>query len=646
MTKGRMKRVLRYLITLPPIIDINNLAWMVKLVNSPSWVLLKSANTIELNTSDLDYQIPKTSLITIRITNEMNSWSEYNLTVNVQDIITPIFGNIKDFSLPRNKTSTIKIDFQGDSNIIIIDCLSKATLTWITYNPASKELIINTNGIILKSQWAILKTFDSWNNVIYSNKFDILILIPMPLHIGNSIGRLIIFKGENKPFSIPTDLFVSPYPQSLKINANVLNCSEYAPIISKIVSSDNAINSFLYVNSNTTMSWNCSISATDSSNQTIETTFYLDVQSWMSRNWLKWTNSLSSSWTEWMDDYLLTNSGEWILSSKYFKQPFIDIFNLSGFIILIILFLGILLSFIIGIQMLQSLEFAQTLIIFIYSSSSYNANIVNFGSWLQISKLDLGFLYTTETTNLLNWHADSRIAEIQYYCQSFCLNYIFVILSIFIVALLLRLINYFQNSLNFLQNIALITNNKITKEKIVWTLIHLFIPFVLINLVNEAFSISNHLIITLVSYIFVIAITVFIIVRNSNIMTLDFIRSIDQNNPVSFSLLTVVKTLLHTWMFLYNGDMLRIYIEYLELGVHLLIAWVIYFHYKQKGTSLLLIIKHMTFSVILFMFIWRRHYDISEQLLKTEVMLIVVFFVFFLFTEPIPFIVSRYTKVK
>ena len=218
-------RWIDYTFYLPLVKDVNNLDWKVSLVDPHSWISLNSNNSVFLKTSDINIQIPGTTLLTIKITNSMNAWSKYNLTINVQSASTPIFRKISDVSLSRSNTNILKIDYEGDSPVIAVDCLNNVRISWIYFNGTSHELIMNTKYVNLESQWIKLKANDSCNRAIYSNRFKISILNKTSLYIGNTFGPLLMFIGEKKVFFIPNDLFVSSDPSSLRILIHVINWS-------------------------------------------------------------------------------------------------------------------------------------------------------------------------------------------------------------------------------------------------------------------------------------------------------------------------------------------------------------------------------------------------------------------------------------
>ena len=486
-------RWIDYTFNLPLVLDVNNLDWKVSLADPPSWISLNSNNSIFLSTSDINIQIPETTLLTIKITNSMNAWSKYNLTINVQSASIPIFGKINDVSLSRSNANILKIDYEGDSAIITVDWSNNVQISWIYFNDSSHELIINTKYVNLENQWIMLKANDSCNRAIYSNRFKISILNKTSLYIGNTFGPLLMFIGEKKVFFIPNDLFISSDPSSLRISVQVINWSTSMNITVYVEYSKQFESYYLYLNSITPNICHLSLSVTDSSDQTIEISFEFDVLSCASKDWLKWTSNIQSGCTEWIDNYVLDSTGACLWGSSYLRKSFLDIINVCGLIVLIILIINLLMMVIWGVSILQSFEFAQTLIVFICFSPNANKNMIDLGSWLQIAKIDFGFLNIIKVTYFLSWDLDPMLVKVNFYCQTTILNYFYVTLLIVLFIILLKIMKLLSRAFAQLQSISNSIEHRLNKESIAWIFIHLFLPFLLINIISDVITYDNHL---------------------------------------------------------------------------------------------------------------------------------------------------------
>ena len=316
-----------------------------------------------------------------------------------------------------------------------------------------------------------------------------------------------------------------------------------------------------------------SISATDLFSQSIELISKLYVLNWASKDWLTWTSNLQSGWTKCISNYVLSSEGEWLWNSNYFQYSFGYFFDICGFLVMIILIINLFLV-IFGISKLDSFEFSQTLIIFIFSSQHTYQGITSFGSWLQISKLDLGFLYKTQNFKFLGCNFDSKLVKLQFYCQSTFLNYIYIIILVVVSLSVLKLIKFLPDTFSLLHSWSKTTESKIKMHNIAWIFIHLFLPFLLINIVNELITVRNHLYLTLVSCSILLIWVISIIIKKPNVITWGFISTIDESRSPSFTLLAIMKAIIHVCMFLCEGDKLRILFEVWEHAIHFIMIYV------------------------------------------------------------------------
>ena len=129
-----------------------------------------------------------------------------------------------------------------------------------------------------------------------------------------------------------------------------------------------------------------------------------------------------------------------------------------------------------------------------------------------------------------------------------------------------------------------------------------------------------------------------LIIRYPEIITWQFIWNVDRENHVTFTMLTIIKSILHTWMFFFNEDKNHTVCEWLELGIYF---WIILIsisyqnNYINKYDALLhlKIVKYMLFLIILFMIFCSNHFSTSVLNFKIEAMFVVVFFVYFTWSK-------------
>ena len=252
---------------------------------------------------------------------------------------------------------------------------------------------------------------------------------------------------------------------------------------------------------------------------------------------------------------------------------------------MILLIINLTFAWIFGIPFLYLFEFAQTIILYIHCSINISVNLKVFASWFQISKFDLRFLTIPRLTDLMGWKIESeRMASIQFYCQTTFLNYLnllmIAILILFTILLLKLLSNRWKASLYLLEFI----NKKINKNKMWWIFIHWLLSLTLINLVNDIANVSKHALHSFISLIIFALIFIYLLVSKSRIFSLKFLSEIDSENPVSITLISILKSIVLTVMFNFEGKANLIIWASIEVVLQLLIILILLY-------SLLLNIK-------------------------------------------------------
>ena len=209
----------------------------------------------------------------------------------------------------------------------------------------------------------------------------------------NTFGPLIIYQGETKLFDIPDDLFHDFEGDKLTLDAYLISWSSLDKIIFKIPSNSLNDTKSVFVSSNFPMEWNATISAIDPFNQTAELTFEVKVNNCSSKLWSKCHGIYEKDWFEWVTNFDLQASGAWLFSGGSISTNNFDFYNISGLIVLITLIIQIMLVFKLGKHSFKPLVNIQSILLFTFSiNHEPSSALLHFFSWLQVSKLDFGFL--------------------------------------------------------------------------------------------------------------------------------------------------------------------------------------------------------------------------------------------------------------
>ena len=481
-------------IDLPDIVDPNGLNWTISLdPSTPAWIILNNT-LLTLNTTDFRYNISETTIVSLKIMNEKNAWTKYNLTIETSQYTSPSFGVISNITAVKGSQTKVKLDLQSGLDIQVVDWANNNVISWIQFEKQNSMLILYPNNNYVQIQCAKLLSSDSWQNKVYSNDFTIFVIKSMnsPPTLANRFGPLQIYLKRTKLFVIPDDLFVSAQHSPLKYSVQVLRWSVNTLLNANVTVSKYDNSTILYLQSNDPKTCFITLCATDSNGQSAETEVEVDVLNWASKDCVEWTSQYQDGWTKCKANYILKSDGVWYFNATYFSNSLEDLFEIWGLIILIWLTTNLVMVFFIGIKSLYSIEFAHTLIIFVVSLSVQNKGLMRLITWIQTFKFDLGFIDYFNIRKLLFCKlGTNKMADLQFYCQSTILNYLVLIIVVLVSAWIVVILKYASLRLKYALKFYQLIISKIKVEAIVWILIHIFWPFMWINLISDALNSSS-----------------------------------------------------------------------------------------------------------------------------------------------------------
>ena len=390
-----------YTIMLPNISDPNKLDYSVSINQPyPDWVQL-SNNTLYLNTADKNFHINETTIVILKIMNSMKAWREYNQTIVTDPYLRPSFAFMQNISVSDNNLHEINIDVVSSFEVDAIDWISSLSIGWISFKDHYSKMYIYYPYQIEIEKWVELRSYDSCKIAVYSSKFYILsnAKYPLPPSIWNSFGPIKVYVGNKSLFLIPTDLFRTQNNSKLEYSASVVNWSNHSPLIISINEASFGCN-YLFVLSNEEKSCQIIIRAVDLYYQSSEILVNVDVISWASKDWVSCENEYQSGWTKWKLNYILDESGSWILNKSFYPSSINSIIDMWGIITLTCLLAQLLMSIRLGFNTLQSIEFSQAILIIFTLFYQNDIDLNQYASWIQFFKLDFGFLDFLKLRNL------------------------------------------------------------------------------------------------------------------------------------------------------------------------------------------------------------------------------------------------------
>ena len=621
-------------VALPESIDPNGLRYKINMDSStPSWVILNQNNTLTLKLSDLTQSVADQTVVSLTLLNEENAWRKYNFTIRVDQYISSNFQPISNITIKSSGMIQAYLGIQSNFSISAVFWYNSTTIPWIHYNQSTSTLIIDYSSVFFSVQWVRLKSTDSWARDVYSNPFYV-IADPnsgKSTLMGTDLGPIVLFVGYEKIIKIPSDLFISSRNLHLDYDSNVVSWL-YDLLLQWKIGLDSKKDSYLYLKSNYVNTCDISITATDSQNNTAEILAKVSIVNCASKDWSRCVGIYQSDWTQWKTNFVLDFSGVWYWNTTYLPSSVNDIFDIWGIIVLSFLIIQLIFSFRLGLRSLSVFEFAQIIIIFIYSPYQSNQNVQRLASWFLFSKFDFGVISYSIVSKVFNWNVEyERMAKIQYFWQSAFLNYFSIIsfalifLSLFVILkYLMRKIDWLTYVYNFICIIA-------WKQNIIWIVIHLQFRFILTNMIYDALSMRNHMTLSLVSFLILLIAVVSLLIKDSSIFTWKFLKEVDRTMPAKVATLSLIICVFDSLWFTIEILWLNILIMIWILTYHIFIAFFcllvkidksLYISYTMKMNG----IKHNIFSLILLIIMYSLAIPNSDTLSRTIVLTVTAFF--------------------
>ena len=231
------------------------------------------------------------------------------------------------------------------------------------------------------------------------------------------------------------------------------------------------------------------------------------------------------------------------------------------------------LSFKLGVRAFYSYEFAQTLIIFIFSTSNPNLDLMNFASWFQFAKFDFGILNKFDVMMFIKCSSEpSKMTSVQFYCHTTILNYFSFMVIVGLVALVILIFKYYSLKYDWTLKVYTVSVKIINNQSVLWMLIHAMLSFIWINITSELLEINKNPILSLMLLCLIIVILLLVIFKKPEIFTFKIIHEIDSSSPVSFTLLTIIKAITHVWLFTIDDKSIQKIWILIELAIYLTIG--------------------------------------------------------------------------
>ena len=261
---------------LPSITDPQDLRYNVSLdLNTPQWVSLRN-NSVAFDSTNSSYIIPKLTIITVIVQNEQNAWTKYNLTVDVDQNVKPVFGSYDNIIVTLGVVNQVSVNVSSSTEIIAVNCTDNQILSCINFSNNGSVININATNIVKQNTWVKLISYDTCGNKYESNSFSVNLKKMHSPTVTNTFGPLTLFVGDDKLFLIPQDLFTSS--SNLTYSLSVISWTINQYLNSYIQSSTKFDGMYLYVFGDKAKSCQLSITATDSMAQTAQAIVEVNIK--------------------------------------------------------------------------------------------------------------------------------------------------------------------------------------------------------------------------------------------------------------------------------------------------------------------------------------------------------------------------------
>ena len=242
---------------------------------------------------------------------------------------------------------------------------------------------------------------------------------------------------ETKAVQLPDNLFIDPDGDILKYSSTGWVENSLLKLASRIRSDSNINILFLFVKKFSTGKCQIAITATDPSDQSNTILVNVEVLNWTSKDCVLWDGNLQINCQKWTYGYKLeTTSGAWLQIMQYQTFYFDSLYHILGIITFIVILFPICLSLFYGKITLLPIMYIQLITAIVFSNDEVSQNIKDYFEWLQIYKLDFGFLNNLFRVNystlwiLSNY---SQFSLVQMYWSGLTINFIYLIIFISIL---------------------------------------------------------------------------------------------------------------------------------------------------------------------------------------------------------------------
>ena len=479
-----------------------------------------------------------------------NHASNLSISVILSDDSGAFTNNILDIEFVRSKAinlsnfDNINVDAQHAfqiplnfraSKLYASSCSANQTINWIWYNDEEQTLYVFNqtkcgfefgkfiviiaidewnNSNIYNTYWVKLILTDNWNNVIESNEFNVTINPSSPPAQTNTVVPINVYQNHYIDTKLPDGLFQNQNGLNLYFNTSGWVNTNEAKVGTRISVNQYIGSINIYVKVFGDKGCQISVYTNSSLCQTSEALIDIIVQKWASKEWFECSGPYESDCISCNSGYVLEHDGSWVRDVNYIPILKTKLYSICGLFTMIVTFVSIILSVKYGKWMLEPVVHLQTLMMLMLSSDWVSSNWIEYFSWIQYFKFDLGFFNSLWLNHLVTWiSSNNKFANVQIYWEETIFNYS----NFFIFAILLYLTAKVAKITKWSQILSFIKIEETRSQTVFWILWWLILPFMIANLSYEFSNFNLHFVI---SVNLVIIISKYISIYNCSLILL------------------------------------------------------------------------------------------------------------------------------
>ena len=372
----------------------------------------------------------------------------------------------------------------------------------------------------------------------------------------NAISNIIMYYGQqSKLVELPNDLFTDPDGDKLEYSSTNWIQPNSLHIVTTI-SFKKVNNLFLLAKKSIAGKCQISIFATDPYDSSGLLSVNVTIESWASKDWIRWDGNLQSNWQEWISGYRLDhNTGAWLEIFEYQSTVLDSRFNILGFTTFLFILVPILLSWFYGKITLYPIMYIQIIIILLFSDSKASRDIRDYFEWMQIYKLDFRFL--NNIFNIQNneiWYiSDSeKLKAIHLYWRGFTVNFIYLILMLIVLVLVKIILSHTEKTWDHIWIIRLLNSafkSVISRKNVWWYLQNLLSIFPLLCIVTDIIDLNVIFINAFVSSIIIGTISIVVLSTRFECLSYILVTPNYIYNKNIYAYLHILRVIALIWLF-------------------------------------------------------------------------------------------------